>query len=121
MFSIGTATRVYLVLGVTDMRKGRNGLHDMVAGYLKEDPLSGHIFAFANRNRDRIKVLYWDGSGFWICSKRLERGRFSWPGKGEAVEGVQSKITLSSAEWSMLVGGIDLKASRRKAWFRQNE
>jgi transposase len=117
MFSIGTATRVYLVLGITDMRKGRNGLHDMVVGYLKEDPLSGHLFAFANRSRDRIKVLYWDGSGLWICSKRLEKGRFSWPEKPEA----DGKVTLSSAEWSMLIGGIDLKASRRKTWWRKNE
>jgi transposase len=117
MFSIGTATKVYLVLGITDMRKGRNGLHDMVAGYLKEDPLSGHLFAFANRGRDRVKVLYWDGSGLWICSKRLEKGRFSWPEKSAA----EDKVTLSSAEWSMLIGGLDLQMSRRKKWWRKNE
>jgi len=118
MFSIGTATRVYLVLGATDMRKGRDGLYGLVWGYLKEDPLSGHLFAFANRNRDRIKVLYWDGTGLWVCSKRLEKGRFSWPETSEAHDG---KATLSNAQWSMLIGGLDLKASRRKAWFRKNE
>ena len=117
MFSIGTATRVDLVLGVTDMRKGRDGLHSLIVGYLKEDPFSGHLFAFANRNRNRIKVLYWDGSGLWLCSKRLEKGRFSWPEKAEDGD----KVTLSSAEWSMLIGGIDLKGSRRKAWWRKNE
>ena len=117
MLSIGTATRVYLVLGATDMRKGRDGLHGLVAGHLKEDPLSGHLFAFANRSRDRIKVLYWDGSGLWVCSKRLEKGRFSWPEKSEA----DGKVTLSSAEWSMLIGGIDMRASRRKSWWRKNE
>lgn len=117
MFSIGAATRIRLVLGNTDMRKGRDGLYSLVVGHLNEDPLSGHLFVFANRTRDRIKALYWDGSGLWICSKRLEKGRFSWPEKPDA----DGKITLSSAQWAMLIGGIDLKNTQRKEWWRKNE
>ena len=117
MFSIGAATRIYLVLGITDMRKGRDGLYSLVVGHLKEDPLSGHLFVFANRTRDRIKALYWDGSGLWICSKRLEKGRFSWPEKLDS----DGTVTLSNAQWAMLIGGIDLNTTRRKAWWRNNE
>lgn len=117
MISTGPATRVYLVLAATDMRKGFNGLYSLVSGYLKEDPLSGHLFVFANRSRDRIKVLCWDGSGLWICGKRLEKGRFSWPDKVET----DGKLRLSSTEFSMLVGSIDLKNGRRKLWWRKNE
>ena len=99
------------------MRKGYDGLYAMVWGYLKEDPLSGHLFVFSNRNRSRIKILCWDGSGLWLCSKRLEKGRFSWP----ETPGADGKIALSSTEFAMLTGGIDLTRSRRKAWWRKNE
>lgn len=99
------------------MRKGYDGLYGMVAGYLKEDPLSGHLFVFTNRNRTRIKILCWDGSGLWMCCKRLEKGRFSWPQKGEP----EGKLRLSSTEFSMLIGGVDLAQGKRKAWMRKNE
>ena len=79
MFGVGTATRVYLALGATDMRKGFEGLHGLVRQRLELDPLSGHLFLFCNRSRTRLKVLFWDGSGLWVCAKRLEKGRFSWP------------------------------------------
>ena len=65
MISIGPATHIYLVIGATDMRKGYDGLHGLVAGELNENPLSGHLFVFTNKTRTRIKVLCWDGSGTW--------------------------------------------------------
>jgi transposase len=99
------------------MRKGYDGLYALVASQLKEDPLSGHLFVFCNRSRTRLKVLYWDGTGLWICGKRLERGRFSWPGRGES----EAKARLTGAELAMLLGGIDLGQGRRKAWLRRNE
>ena len=115
MISPGLATRVYLALGVTDMRKGYDGLYGMVLHQLAEDPLSGHLFVFCNRSRTRLKVLYWDGSGLWICSKRLERGRFSWPAAGEP----GSKVRLDPAELSLLLNGIDLERTQRREWWRK--
>jgi hypothetical protein len=70
MIPLGVATRVYLAAGATDPRKSFEGLSGLVRHRLKEDPLSGHLFVFANRGRNRIKVLYWDGSGLWVCANR---------------------------------------------------
>ena len=85
MFGLTTATRVFVAPGATDMRKGFDGLFGLVRDALGEDPLSGHLFLFANRDRTRVKVLVFDGSGLWVCSKRLEKGRFAWPkGKHES-------------------------------------
>lgn len=117
MISVGPATRVFLAVGVTDMRKGYDGLYGLVANQLGEDPLSGHLFVFANRQRTRIKILFWDGSGLWVCSKRLEKGRFSWP----AQDGADGKARLSSAQLAMLLGGIDLGQGKPREWLRKNE
>ena len=76
MFGIGLATKVYVAVGPTDMRKGFEGLYGLVRERLGVDPLSGHLFLFANARRTRLKVLVWDGSGLWVCAKRLEKGRF---------------------------------------------
>ena len=72
MFGVGTATRIYLAAGSTDMRKSFDGLYGLVRDRLLCDPLSGHIFLFANARRNRLKLLFWDGSGLWVCAKRLE-------------------------------------------------
>ena len=65
--------------------------------------------------RNRLKLLFWDGSGLWVCAKRLERGRFRWP----QAEAGERKVVLSQEEWALLVGGIDLGSSKRRAWFRK--
>jgi transposase len=83
MIPVGPATRIYLAAGATDLRKSFEGLSDMVRHQFKEDPLSGHLFVFSNRRHTRIKLLYWDGSGLWVCAKRLEQGCFSWPRTAE--------------------------------------
>src|SRR5271165_5134797 len=75
----------------------------------------GHVFLFANSRRNRLKILYWDGSGLWICSKRLERGRYSWPQQADQSD----QVTLSHEELSLLLGGIDLTRTRRKNWYRK--
>jgi transposase len=94
------------------MRKSFNGLYALVAGTLEADPLSGHLFVFCNRRRDRIKILCFDGSGLWICAKRLEKGTFHWPAQvGGAVE-------LTQAQLNLLLGGLDLKQTRRRRWLR---
>ncbi|QIT56576.1 IS66 family insertion sequence element accessory protein TnpB [Aquisalimonas sp. 2447] len=79
MMAPPTGTRIYLVAGFTDMRKGFDGLAAMVAHRLSKDPFSGQIFVFRGRRGDRIKVLWWDGQGLCLYAKRLERGRFVWP------------------------------------------
>ena len=115
MFGWGTATKIYLAAGATDMRKGFDGLYALVRDRLELEPLSGHVFLFSNAQRNRMKLIYWDGSGLWVCAKRLERGCFRWP---QAQAG-ETKIVLSPEEMALLVGGIDLAGSRRRAWFRK--
>jgi transposase len=113
MLGFGSATRVYVAIGATDMRKGFEGLFGIVRDRLMIDPLSGHVFVFCNARKNRLKILYWDGSGLWICSKRLEKGRFSWPGQGDE----NGKVRLSQEQLTMLIGGIELKQTRRKDWY----
>jgi transposase len=114
MFSIGSATQVYVAAGATDMRKSFEGLFGLVRDRLGCDPLSGHVFVFANLQRNRLKLLFWDGSGLWVCAKRLEKGRFRWP---EAAAG-QSRVRVTQEELALLLGGIDLAQTRRRAWYR---
>lgn len=114
MFGFGAATRVYLAVGATDMRKSFDGLHGLVKQQLEADPLSGHLFVFCNRRKNRLKVLCWDGSGLWVCAKRLEKGRFSWP--QDASSG--KRVLVNGEEFALLLGGIDLSGTRRKTWWR---
>jgi transposase len=114
VFGIGPATRIYLAAGSTDMRKGFEGLYGLVRDRLSCDPLSGHVFVFSNAQRNRLKLLFWDGSGLWVCAKRLEKGRFRWPEAGEEA----NKISLSHEELMLLLGGIDLAQTSRRAWHR---
>ena len=115
MFGIGPATRIYLALGATDMRKGFEGLYGLVRDRLQLEPLSGHVFIFCNKARNRTKVLFWDGSGLWICAKRLQKGRFSWPSEDQE----QVRVRLSHEELALLLGGIEVGRTRRKNWYRK--
>src|SRR5438045_7379322 len=114
MFGLGPATRIYLAAGTTDMRKGFEGLYGLVRDRLQCEPLSGHIFLFCNAQRNRLKLLFWDGSGLWVCAKRLEKGRFRWP----EVESEQVKVVLTQEELALLLGGIDLRQTARRRWHR---
>jgi len=91
MFPYLPGLRVYLAVGVTDMRKSINGLSILVQDQLDLDPLSGHLFVFCNRRRDMVKVLYWDRNGFCLWHKRLERERFRWPESEEEVLQIDSR------------------------------
>jgi transposase len=114
MIPSGPATRIFLAAGATDIRKGFDGLAELVRQKLQGDPLSGHWFLFCNRRRNRVRVLFFDGSGFWICSKRLQKGVYSWPR-----EDSPGSISLSGEELSLLLGGIELERSRAKDWWRK--
>lgn len=116
MFGFGPATRIYIAVEAVDMRKGFDGLYGLVRDHLGEDPLSGHLFLFINRTHTRLKVLVWDGSGLWVCAKRLEKGRFRWP----APEKTRS-VVMRPEELSMLLNGLDVaQAQRRKNWLRRS-
>ena len=108
--------RVYLACGHTDMRKNINGLSAIVEGSFKLDPFDGALFVFCNRNRDRVKILEWDGDGFWLYFKRLEKGRFRWPAPGE-----DATMLLTGEELSILLGGarIELKLRRNEVLERR--
>lgn len=95
------------------MRKGFEGLYGLVRDHLGQDPLSGHLFLFTNRTQTRLKVLAWDGSGLWVCAKRLEKGRFRWPSAKDA-----RSVTMRADELSMLVSGLDIEQTRQRDWYR---
>lgn len=107
MIAIPPGMRVYLAMGPTDMRKGFDGLSMLVQSTLAEDPFSGHLFVFRGKRGDLVKVLYWDGQGFCLFAKRLEKGRFVWPITKEGA------VTLTPAQLSMLLEGIDWRAPQR--------
>ena len=115
MFGFGPATRIYVALGATDMRKGFNGLYGLVRDRLECDPTSGHAFLFANARRNRLKLVVYDGSGLWVCSKKLDGGRFHWPQRDSTV----TKIVLTHEELALLLGGIDLTQTRARKWYRK--
>jgi transposase len=102
-------TRIWLVAGVTDMRKGFDGLAALVQTALADDPFSGHLFVFRGRRGDRIKVLWWDGDGMCLFAKRLECGKLIWP------RAENGKVSLTPAQLSMLLEGIDWRIPKRTA------
>ena len=110
MLSLLTATRIFVALEPVDMRQSFNGLYARVQTVLQEDPSSGHWFVFTNKPRNRLKILFWDGSGLFICAKRLEKGTFGWP----TGEGASQR--MRTEDLTLLIHGIE-SASRRK-WHR---
>lgn len=107
MLSLASQTRVYVCQAPTDMRCSFEGLSYRVREIVKEDPLSGHLFVFFNRSRDKVKILYFDSSGYAIWYKELQRGTFSCPNKKE----------LSAAELACVLEGLEIDGARRKKRF----
>lgn len=107
MITLPTGTQVWIAAGVTDLRRGFTGLSGLVQTVLEQDPFSGHVFAFRGRRGDLLKLLWWDGDGFCLFAKRLERGRFIWP-KAES-----GTVALTRAQLSMLLEGIDWRRPTR--------
>jgi len=114
MFGVGAATRIYLAAGATDLRKSFEGLYGLVRDQLLCDPLSGYLFLFTNAQRNRLKLLFYDGSGLWVCAKRLDKGRFGWP----ETEHASVTVLLTAEELALLLGGIDLRSTERRRWHR---
>jgi transposase len=117
MIAPGPATRIFLAVGATDMRKSFEGLSSLVRNQFKEDPLSGHLFVFTNRRMNRVKVLYWDGSGLCVLAKRLPRGQFAWPCPETPPE--SGALRVLAEELTLLLSGIDLEKTRARDWWRK--
>jgi transposase len=113
VLGLGAATRIYVATGATDMRLSFDGLYALVVGQLQQDPRTGHLFLFANKRRDRMKILFFDGFSVWVCARRMEQGRLHWPSSEEG------RMQLSREEFALLIGGIDLSATRKRKWYRR--
>jgi transposase len=109
MISFSGSLRIFLLVDRCDMRKGFNGLYGLVSSNFGEDPRSGALYVFCNRRHTRLKVLYFDGTGLWVLSKRLERGTFSWP---SATQVESPTLKLSPEAFAMLTDGVDLRGAK---------
>jgi len=114
MLSFTGGLKVFLAVEPCDLRKSFNGLHAIVTGTLKENPRNGALFIFTNRRRTRLKILFFDGTGLWVCTKRLEEGTFSWPC---SVKPGTTKIHLTPEALSMLTDGVDLRGAKMRPWY----
>jgi transposase len=115
MFLLSPQTKVFLAKDATDMRKSFRGLSAITEATLEQDPASGHLFVFVNRRRDMLKILHWDGSGFWIWYRQLEQGTFQLPRSSAADE---SGLELTPSQLSMILDGIDLSSARHRMRYR---
>jgi transposase len=111
MLTLPPSVRIFVAAEPIDLRRGFDGLAGAVRSIIRENPLSGHLFVFLNRRRDRAKILVWEASGFWLLYKRLERGCFRLP-KEPADE--SRHVELSSSDLALMLEGIDLTGARRR-------
>jgi transposase len=111
MLNVSGTTRVLVATVPVDLRGSFNRLYGYVVEHLMGDPLSGNLFLFTNRRRNRIKILWFDGSGLWVCAKRLERGRFTWPVSDHG------QVSLRGEEFSALIHGLEVHT--KAGWYRR--
>ncbi len=114
MFSFSSSLRIFAGIEPVDMRKSFNGLFAIVKNHLGRNPIDGAVYLFANKRRTLVKMLYWDGTGIWILSKRLEKGAFWWPSSDSANS---RDLSLAPESLSMLLSGIDLKQGSLRPWY----
>jgi transposase len=116
MLSFSGSLKVLVAVEACDMRKGFNGLHALVSERLSEDLKSSTLFVFSNRRHTRIKIIYWDGTGIWLLTKRLEQGTFSWP---KPLEPAATKLKLTPQALAMLTDGVDLRGAKMRPWYER--
>jgi len=110
-FPPSPSVRIFIAREAIDMRKGVDGLAGLVIDVIEQDPQSGHLFVFFNRQRNRMKSLVWDASGYWLLCKRLEHGRFQI---FDRVGASRTSFELTSTDFALLLDGIDLRGARRR-------
>ncbi len=115
MLSLPLPVRIFLCTEPADLRKSFDGLAQMVRAFLGADPLSGHLFVFRNKRGDRLKLLYWDETGYAIWYKRLEEGSFRFP----PVRGTGHGIEIRAADLTMILDGVDLDSVKRQRRYRR--
>ncbi len=115
MIGISPSTPIYLYSSPTDMRKSFDGLCGLVINFMGKRPENGNLFVFVNRQRNRMKILFWDRHGFWLFYKRLESGRFQLPAAQNGI----SDISISYEQLLMIIEGIDFSSIKRKKRFRK--
>lgn len=119
MLNLGSAAlKVFLALEPCDMRKSFNGLHELASRHHESSPGRDLLFVFTTKNRNRIKLLYFDGTGLWVATKRLEKGRFSWPSPSGPD---QRRIKLQPEALQLLLDGVDLRGANFKPWYERPE
>jgi len=116
MLSFSGSLKVFVAVDPCDMRKGFNGLFAAVTERLGEDPKGGALYVFCNRRHTRIKILYWDGTGLWVLTKRLEKGTFAWP---KTIEPGTTKLCLRTEALAMLTDGVDLRGAKLRPWYER--
>ncbi len=114
MLSFSGSLRIFVALEACDMRKGFDGLLALATERLGEDVRGGAVFVFSNRDHTRLKMLYFDGTGTWLLTKKLAQGTFSWP---RSVEAGARKLQLAPEALAMLTDGIDLRGARMRPWY----
>jgi transposase len=116
MIHLPASVRVYLCLSPCDMRRSFDGLHALVRDHLQLDAFAGHLYLFANKRKDRVKILYWDRDGFAVWAKRLEAGSYVIP-RGEPGS---RRLEISIQELGALLSGIDLSSATRRKRYQRN-
>ena len=114
MLTFNGSLKVYVALAPCDMRKSFHGLSELARNTIKVDPTSGAAFLFTNKRRTLIKILYFDGTGYWCVAKRLEKGTFSWP---QDIKEGRDTLILKPTALAMLTDGIDLRDGLQRPWF----
>jgi transposase len=117
MLGLPPSVRIHFATELTDMRNGIDGLRAIVEGTLRHDPYGGHLFVFVGKAKDKVKILFWDRSGFVLYMKRLEKGRFQLP----VVDARRNHVAMEAAQLTMLLDGIDLNARRLERWTPEAE
>ena len=115
MFTLGASPPIYLATGVTDLRKGFNGLYALIQSRWNRDPLGGEVFVFCNRRRDALKLFFWDTGGMWVCARRLGKGTFRWP----PADAGETSVRMDAAQLQLLLSGIELAGSKHRTRWRK--
>jgi transposase len=114
MLNLSPGATIYWHTGPTDMRKGIDGLSGIVRGEFDGDPLDGSLYLFINRRRDRMKILHWDGGGFWIYYRVLEQGTFAFQ------KSADKRLVIDATQLAMLLGGVSLVGVNRRKRYRRS-